>query len=329
MGALLILLNILKIIGIILLIILVLIIVLLCVVLFVPFVYRIEGEKYQQISGMGLIQWLFGIICVEVVYADGQWGSRFKIFGRSLEKIKKHRIREKTAKQKARKKVRRMKVRGKPQPVAAANKRDKVETSLAIDEIEIDPKAKQVVEPEIVAMGRLSDEEPIVRRVKIKKLEQKHEKEESSETHAEESFSEKSPKKEKTDQEKNIEKEKMNFEYFKKMPWEEKKEVMEACTTLIKRVFREIFPQEVYINITAGTGDPASTGHVLAMAAIAKGTINSNINVKGKFDEPFFEGEFRLPGRIRIVKLIWVFGKFIFTKCIYKIWRTYMKGRGE
>jgi len=336
MAALLILLNILKIIGIILLIILVLILTLLCIAFFVPFVYDIKGKKYKDISGEGWIKWLFGIICIEFVYANSEHSVVVRIFGRSLEEIIKSRTNKKRAKQKLKKGN--MKKKGGKQKKAKKPQVRVVATEKAPDkqsEIEAPPVLKDVkqqpviiVEPEIVAMGRLSEEKATVKRVKIKKIEEEILINQPKPIEIEENQNEEFSKKESSDKEKKS-KEKIDIEYFKRMPSKEKKQVLKACTALIKRLFKGISPQSVYIDATIGVGDPSLTGHILALAAIANGTINSNINVRGKFDQEIFEGELRIVGRIMVFTFVSGLVKFIFTKSIYKILRIYMKGRGE
>lgn len=338
MGALLILLNILKIIGIIPLIILILIATLLCIVLFVPFIYNIEGKKYEQISGKGRINWLFGIIGIEFVYANGETDLVIKMFGKSVEDIKKDRANKKRGKHKKKikkKNEQRNKKIEKPKArvVAAEKKIDMQPEQEAPSVIKEQPVV--IAEPEIFAMGSLSEEKTIVKRVKLKKIEEipeeilvEEKKENKQENKQEECTSEEEKINENAGREKVI-KEKIDLEYFKRIPWEEKKEILNACTTLLKRLFKVICPESLYIDATIGTGDPALTGHALAMAAIAKGTINSNIKVKGKFDQEIFEGELRIAGEIMVFNIISALAKFIFTKSIYKIWRTYLKGRGE
>ncbi|MEA5084600.1 MAG: hypothetical protein VB018_10710 [Lachnospiraceae bacterium] len=335
MGVLLVLLNILKIIGIILLIILILIVTLLCIVLFVPFVYNIEGKKYQHISGEGFIKWLFGIICLEFVYSNGKTNLVIKVFGRNIEDIKKNRANKKRdnnwKKTKKKKGSKNNKIEKPQVRVVAAEK--KLDDQLEVEESTVLKEQPVIIaEPEIVAMGRLSEEMTIVKRVKLKKIEEEILKEiivEKKEENKRQDRQDEEKKINGNDGRENVVKEKIDIEYFKKLPWDEKKKIFKACTTLLKRLLRGISPNSIYIDATIGTGDPELTGYVLAMAAIARGTINSNINVRGKFDQEFFEGEIRLAGEIKMFNIISAAAKFIFTKAIYKIWKTYLKGRGE
>jgi len=341
MGALLILLNILKIIGIILLIILIVIVTLLCIVVFVPFVYDIKGKKYKDMSGEGWIKWLFGIICIKFVYANGEPSVTVDIFGRSLQDLIKKRANKKRAKKKKKNIVKNKKVlehkkeeKGKVRVVATEKKlkeQIEIETPSILKEVPLQPIFN--AKPDIVAMGRLSEEKAIVKRVKIKKIEEELKIKSPESMNMEENQSEECKKEESIDKEdesgKCGKKEKIDIEYFKKMQNSEKKQVLKACTTLIKRLFIGIFPQSVHVDATIGVGDPALTGYILAMAAIAKGAINSNINIRGKFDQEIFEGELRFAGRIMVFTFISASVKFIFTKSIYKILRIYMKGRGE
>ena len=79
-----------------------------------------------------------------------------------------------------------------------------------------------IAEPEIVAMGKLSEEPVIVKRVKIKKIEEETIKEIEPEAYIDDIYKEEKheEKKEAVEEE---EKQRIDFEYFKKMPWEQKK----------------------------------------------------------------------------------------------------------
>lgn len=330
MEALWILLNILKIIGIILLIILIVILALMCILFFIPFVYDIKGKKYEYASGEGWVKWLFGIICIEFSYDNGKSDFKVKLFGQSLEEIMKIRGNKKREKKKKSSRNKRI-VKPRASLSEAKEKQDRqpiLEKPLIL---EMDKQPVIVSEPEIVAMGKLSDEKVTVKRVKLKKIEEEIKMDVSNSIKIEKNQHKEAIKEENISKEEaeNDKKEKIDIDYFKKMTWEEKKQVLKACTKLIKRLFKGIFPKSVYINATVGTGDPSLTGYILALAGIVKGTINSNINIKGKFDQKIFEGELRIAGRIKIFTFISALVKFIFTKSIYKIWRTYMKGKGE
>ena len=63
-------LSVLRIIGLVLLILLGIILFLLLLILFMPIVYRIRGEKQEEIKAEAKVRWLFGLLRVSFVYPD-------------------------------------------------------------------------------------------------------------------------------------------------------------------------------------------------------------------------------------------------------------------
>ncbi len=78
------------------------------------------------------------------------------------------------------------------------------------------------------------------------------------------------------------------------------------------RVLRMLRPQVCRINVSAGTGDPAGTGQLLAFYGILYPFIGNYVSVEADFENKVMEGDLFIKGRIRIfVFLLAAFQLFI------------------
>ena len=59
-------------------------------------------------------------------------------------------------------------------------------------------------------------------------------------------------------------------------------------------------PQKLEVIGSVGTGDPASTGQIMAIQGMLYPWHKGNIRLEPDFEEKHIEGEFHLKGRIRL-----------------------------
>ena len=109
----------------------------------------------------------------------------------------------------------------------------------------------------------------------------------------------------------------------------EKKEVFFAGCTFIKGVLKEVFPEECALRAILGTGEPESTGQILAALAIGKGLFFRDWEVTGVFDEKRLDGTLRIAGRIRLIRLGWEALRLVMHRPVRKLIGELWKGRGE
>ena len=131
---------------------------------------------------------------------------------------------------------------------------------------------------------------------------------------------------------KSQEKKEINYivKYLLELSLEEKKEIISYVFQFIKKIFKGILPDSIDVDLTVGTGDPATTGYVLALAGASSGYfINNRINIKGKFDEAFLEGKVAINGNIKISTFLGAIILLIIKKPIRKLIKTVWKGRGK
>lgn len=71
------------------------------------------------------------------------------------------------------------------------------------------------------------------------------------------------------------------------------------------RIFKSIRPAKCSINLLAGTGDPASTGQILAVYGILYPLIGNNVSVEADFGEQaILEGSLYMKGKITVFTLV-------------------------
>lgn len=344
MEVLLFLLGLLKIIGFILLIILAILILILLIVLFAPIKYELEGEKYSEMKGYAKISWLFGILKVKlqlngkmdmIVAVKVFW---FTIFDSSAEKKVKKQKKKKVKVQLAKKpenskekhkkeskqEIKRQSVENVEKSINNAEVKEKE------NNIDIDEAAILEHKNETINYKKENDNEkthnysvkidenlnkPAVRRIKMENIEKEDiDNKDENKTH------------EKKEKENTSKKEELNLEYFKKMPFDEKKKVLDIILKFVKRVLKNILPRKSKIYIKFGTSDPSLTGMLLGVASVAKGVFGENLQVKANFEKVMFECEVILKGSITLVVFLYAAIRVIFEKPIWKMIKIYLKG---
>lgn len=84
------------------------------------------------------------------------------------------------------------------------------------------------------------------------------------------------------------------------------------------RLLRHLGPRKMKVDFIVGTGDPASTGQILALYGILYPIIGETVHISPDFDNPRLEGEFDIRGRVRFVVALAAVLRIILDK---KTWR--------
>ena len=301
MKALLILLGILKWLGIILLALLVLILLIVAVVMLSPVRYRLAGEKKEALCGSFGVSWLFGAVKADGTYTpEENLKLKVKVLWMTLvggEEKPKKKKKPKKAKQKAPKTV-------KPDIQTAEKKAAPKQEPL---------KEKPQEEKAKVRQQRMEEKQPkTVRRVKLSEIEEKPPTEDTEIVllDEEEDFftGEEKEKKEK-------------IPPIVKEMWsiEDKKGIFKALGKLLKKLMKGILPGDIFLKATVGTGDPANTGYVLALAGILTAKFGDDIQIKGDFTKAAAEDmEVRVKGKIVLGSLVSAVITFALTKPVRK-----------
>lgn len=298
-----ILLGILKWLGIILLALLILILLIVLVVMLSPIRYRLQGEKKEELCGTFGVSWLFGAVKVDGGYTPAeQLKLKVKVLWFTLmggeEKPKKE---KKPKKKKAPKKE-----ELKPDIQAAEKK----------EEPKAEPK-KEEAKPK-VKQQRMEQKQPkTVRRVKLSEIEEKPPTEDTEIVllDEDETFF--------TGEETAEKKGKIPPVVKEIWSIEDKKGIFRALGKLLKRLMKGILPGDIFVKATVGTGDPTTTGYVLALAGMLTAKFGNDIQIKGDFTKAAAEDvEVAVKGRIVLGELVWAVLTFVLTKPVRKaIWK--------
>lgn len=322
-------LTVLKVLGIIILILLAVLLLILMLVLFVPVRYSLEGEKYADINGRASVIWLFKALNITAEFADGELKYKVKALWKVLADSEEDEVAEESAAEAGETKT--------EEPTAKelifdGEKAEK--TEIAKEQIEkAEEEAKILAEESKENARRQAEEErkrfeeykqsrkkAVVRRVKMKDIQLTEEKAENVAEGAEKAENQV------TENENTVQK--IDKDYFLKMPWAEKKSLAKYALKLIKRILKGVLPKDFYLDAKVGTGDPSTTGYVLAAAGVVKGMTFKNVNVTADFEKAFFEGSGKIKGKITIGYLLYSAICFALAKPVRKIIKLYLKGRG-
>lgn len=88
--------------------------------------------------------------------------------------------------------------------------------------------------------------------------------------------------------------------YYKSI-WdrEETQRAFRLASAQLSKTMRHVLPRRTDVYAVIGTGDPASTGQILAVQGMLYPWLGDKIRIVPDFEEEHFEGEFHLRGHIR------------------------------
>lgn len=336
--------KILKFIGKALLWVLAVILVILAVILICPIKYEIKGEKYENISFKGRIKLFFGILTVKFkASAKGLDGIKVELFGKKLGGKKKKKAVDKD-KETAQKKTEPNDSQNE-KPEAEPEKKSENEPAKAEEKTETAETTEKPKPAETVkkVSDEWNDKKPTgnsakVRRIKLSDAEKNIAENKKKETAVKKislSEDEKAERKEEektdTDSEKNKEEktEKLDLDYFIKMPMADKKQLFKAVVKLLKSLLKGIKPDDFYIKGDVGLEDPSTTAEVVGAAYAIGGILNKKIELKAVFDKEILQGEAYAKGKIIPIYMLACLIRFALTKQIRKIIKIYLKGSGD
>ena len=95
---------------------------------------------------------------------------------------------------------------------------------------------------------------------------------------------------------------------------EETKKAFLLCKEELKRIWRNIRSTKCKAELMIGTGEPDTTGYILAMHGILYPIIGNDIVIEPDFENQVLEGKFFLKGRITIFVLLHAVIKIYFDK---------------
>lgn len=100
---------------------------------------------------------------------------------------------------------------------------------------------------------------------------------------------------------------------------EENKKTIGFVLGKVKHIFKHILPTKCQITLEIGTGDPASTGDILAYYGMFYPLLGNVIQINPDFERQILDGKFFLKGRIRLFTLLWDLARVYFDKNFRKL----------
>lgn len=317
-----ILLLILKIIGIIILCILGLALLLLGIVLFVPIRYKLEGSYQKEFIAKGRVSWLLHLITVQADYNSSvnlrEVLYKIKIFGITVKsnlpkKEKKRTVKKKEAVQKPGNNNRKT---GK-----AENKNQEALQMDAKSRRNQEAGDKPSVSREKEAQPQAKEGPPVPSAEKPPQVSGNTAQEGGSKAKKENKIY--ALWKKLTNFLKNLWEKIRNIPYtIKKMCdrinqlqetieyyrdlWESEdtKRTVALCKKQLLYLGRKLKPRRFRMNLLVGMEDPYYTGQILAYYGMLYPWIGGSVNITGDFENPVFQGDFSIKGKIRIFTLV-------------------------
>lgn len=99
----------------------------------------------------------------------------------------------------------------------------------------------------------------------------------------------------------------------------------ELCREQAWMLFREIKPDTVEAELIVGTGDPASTGEILAVCGILYPVLGPGVRIAGDFERAHLEGFVFIKGKIRAFKFLRTAWKLYRNKDIRTLIKLFKK----
>lgn len=281
------LLLILKIIGIVLLSLFLFLLFTLLLVLFVPIRYSFHGKKREEIFLKARISWLLRILSVSFLYEGEQPVIVIRIFGYTVV----HTGKEKKEKKKKSKRSKRQE----------NSEREEESRSFEKEQALLQAPKEQEQEEQ-------KKEQP---REETKKKIQKEIGHDKTITDQEEPKREKSSREAFSSKFSDI---RGKFDLLRLFWQDEKnKQAIKILLLALKKIGKHILPTKLEGILIFGTGDPCTTGQILAIASAFYAKYGQHLTLCPDFEETKIEGELRLKGRIQVFHFVKV-GILTWTK---------------
>lgn len=78
----------------------------------------------------------------------------------------------------------------------------------------------------------------------------------------------------------------------------------QVCSGQVFSLLKSIFPRKIRGNLLIGTGDPASTGQILAIYGILYPLLGNHIDIVPDFEQQIIEGDLLIKGKITVFKAL-------------------------
>lgn len=92
------------------------------------------------------------------------------------------------------------------------------------------------------------------------------------------------------------------------------------------KLIKKLIPGKIKANLLVGTGDPASTGNILAIHGILYPLIGNHVVITPDFENKIVEGDFLVKGKITFFRILITALRIYFHKDIRRLLKEFKKG---
>lgn len=313
-------LTILKIIGILTVVVLLFVCMLAGAVLFVPVRYRINGKKEQESFFIKIeAYWLFHLLRFKTVYPIPKRSIAKVLWFTVYDSEKENRSRKRKKKKKSKR-----------------EKEEQKEQELRREAEKVPEKETQRAEQKKPEQDKQTEEQKKLEKDKQRELESKLKKEAEQESE------------QKLEEKKNIFQKILsavknirytifrfcdkikeiwaNIQYYIEiLNEEETKRAFSMCRGQLYKIWKNICPKKCRAELKIGTGEPDTTGYILALHGMLYPVIGNNIRIEPDFEKQTVEGTVFIKGRVTLFVLLYAAVKLYFDQDIRHFVRRFKK----
>lgn len=318
---------ILKAIGILLVSVLGILIALISIFLLIPIRYSVQAKKYEDVFVRVKAGWFFRILYFKMIYEKEKLSSQVRIFGFLLwdsNKPKKKRTKKKKKRKKSRK-----------QTAKNINKAQENEIPKKINT------ADELIETDIAKKAETSEREETPKKIdKSEQMDRLEQTDKKNQSKTRQTFFSKIKYKIKafyaqikaipSGLKRFILKSRNQFSLLKAFLQDEiNRQGIKKIWDSVKKLVRHILPEKLSADLRFGTGDPCSTGQVLAIISLTYQLYEKSIRIIPDFEESVIEGNVFIKGRIRLGTLLIITIKLLLNKNFKQLKKNFNKLKEE
>lgn len=111
-----------------------------------------------------------------------------------------------------------------------------------------------------------------------------------------------------------------NYEYYRDILLAKENQLLYGrCKKRLFRVLKSICPKTIQGNLLMGTGEPDTTGYVLAIYGMLLPILGNHIHIEPDFDRAVLTGRLFVKGRITLFVLLWNAAGIFFDKQLHAL----------
>ena len=114
--------------------------------------------------------------------------------------------------------------------------------------------------------------------------------------------------------------------YLELLGGEDARRLYQKTADVAGGVLRHVKPQQMLAELEVGTGNPASTGQILALWGMLYPFLGENIRIIPNFERKYLEGEIHIKGRIRACVILFHGLRMVLDRRLWRLIRQLKKG---